>query len=399
MGIKDFYNWFKETFPTAIESHAPSSSINNLYIDANCLIHDSAQIVYGCSDRSRLLSKSRNRKLDRQSSINKVCERFVETIENIVLITMPTNKVIVAIDGVAPAAKQRQQLQRRVESLAKRELTECTFDSNQITAGTEFMNSFVSGIKPLLGKLAIKIDCELVFSGHEEPGEGEHKLMHELRSSDRVSSDRLVHCIVGNDADLIMMGLINVDSLIYIMRSDHEYVNLQRTRFLIETNLLTPIDFVVIFFLLGNDFLPKLSCLEIKSGAVSLLCDSYYKCQTQGKLVTDGVNVNFVKLSELCQILNDRVCHSSTDDPSLNTAIGRDYLVGVQWVLNYYTRGFVGPGNANWSWSFPHNRSPTLDEILYNGCYETVQFISDDPPDVSCRLLEILPKVDFFQKD
>jgi 5'-3' exoribonuclease 1 len=103
-----------------------------------------------------------------------------------------------AIDGVAPRAKLNQQRARRfraaqdrIESVEKarkdgNEVDEkVMFDSNCITPGTEFMEKVGKYLKYFIRK-KMKEDplwrnLKIVFSGHDVPGEGEHKIMQFIR--------------------------------------------------------------------------------------------------------------------------------------------------------------------------------------------------------------------------
>ena len=152
-----------------------------------------------------------------------------------------------AIDGVAPRAKLNQQRSRRFRSAkdmadATKEMEKKSrqsggdddndddtssggvFDSNCITPGTEFMAKVSDTIKYFI-RQKIKQDplwrnLTVIFSGHEIPGEGEHKIMDHIRQmkSNPNYQPNTRHCIYGQDADLIMLGLVTHEPHFTILR-------------------------------------------------------------------------------------------------------------------------------------------------------------------------------------
>ena len=122
-----------------------------------------------------------------------------------------------AIDGVAPRAKLNQQRSRRFRSAKdmkeaakeankkKKETVQETdmFDSNCITPGTEFMAKVSNCIKFFIRK-KLKEDplwkgLKVVYSGHDIPGEGEHKIMQHIRDMRSQEGYRANtrHCMYG----------------------------------------------------------------------------------------------------------------------------------------------------------------------------------------------------------
>jgi 5'-3' exoribonuclease 1 len=236
-----------------------------------------------------------------------------------------------AIDGVAPRAKLNQQRSRRFRSA--KDMAEATkdmpkdasgstgvFDSNCITPGTEFMAQVSETIKYFIRKKIkedpLWRDLKIVFSGHEIPGEGEHKIMEHIRMMKNQPGyqPNTRHCIYGQDADLIMLGLVTHEPHFTILRevidfgggfnnnknalktvkkftkeSDfqllhlsvlREYLQIEFTKdnsFSLEHSID---DFVFMTFLCGNDFLPHLSTLDIGDGAFDLLFQVYKEHRT-----------------------------------------------------------------------------------------------------------------------
>ena len=231
-----------------------------------------------------------------------------------------------AIDGVAPRAKLNQQRSRRFRSA--KDMAEATkdlptddrgsvhvFDSNCITPGTEFMAKVSDVIKYFIRK-KIKEDplwrgLKVIFSGHEVPGEGEHKIMQHIREmkSQPDYQPNTRHVMYGQDADLIMLGLVthephftllrevvnfgfgqnSKNTLKTVMRftkqSDfqllhlsvlREYLSLEFCKDDPSADLERVIDdFVFTTFLVGNDFLPHMPTLDIGDGAFDLLFRIY----------------------------------------------------------------------------------------------------------------------------
>lgn len=110
----------------------------------------------------------------------------------------PKKILFMAIDGVAPRAKLNQQRARRFRAAQERAESLATarrngdevdekvlFDSNCITPGTAFMEKVGKYLKYFIRK-KMKEDplwrnLRIVFSGHDVPGEGEHKIMQFIR--------------------------------------------------------------------------------------------------------------------------------------------------------------------------------------------------------------------------
>jgi 5'-3' exoribonuclease 1 len=152
----------------------------------------------------------------------------------------------------------------------------------------------------------------VIFSGHDIPGEGEHKIMQHIRSMKEQPhyQPNTRHCIYGQDADLIMLGLVTHEPHFTILReiidfsfgrssantlkevkkftkeSDFQLLHLSVLReYLAMTFCSDPVvnydlercldDFVFLTFLVGNDFLPHMPTLDIGDGAFDLLFTLY----------------------------------------------------------------------------------------------------------------------------
>ena len=259
-----------------------------------------------------------------------------------------------AIDGVAPRAKLNQQRSRRfrsakdlAESMKSKRITPIdgadvgavdpyagAFDSNCITPGTEFLLRISNCIRYFIRK-KIKEDplwrnLSVIFSGPEVPGEGEHKIMQHIRDMRNQPGyqPNTRHCMYGQDADLIMLGLVSHEPHFTLLReiidfsggfsrnenalkevkkftkqSDFQLLHLSILREYLQLEFAYELDpntydlerliddFVFMTFLVGNDFLPHMPSLDIGDGAFTLLFDTYKEQRAQwgqGQYLTDS---------------------------------------------------------------------------------------------------------------
>ncbi len=280
-------------------------------------------------------------------------------------IVKPKVSVFMAIDGVAPRAKLNQQRSRRFRSAKdmadaareaqkkkrggnmntnlKNEDSEVSqlsdsgvFDSNCITPGTEFMDKVSRCIQYFIRK-KIKEDplwrnLQVIYSGHDIEGEGEHKIMQHIRDmrSQPGYKPNTRHCMYGQDADLIMLGLVSHEPHFTLLReivdfgggfnrnenalkavtkftkqSDFQLLHLSILREYLEVEFANGSkdydleriadDFCFMTFLVGNDFLPHMPTLDIGDGAFDLLFTTYKEQRPtwgEGEYLTNAGNIS-----------------------------------------------------------------------------------------------------------
>lgn len=324
MGIKRFFQWFKNEFDHDIlklkkeeDFSEINVSIDTLMIDMNGVFHNSAQRVYkyGNFKVSRRLLKKEYKKPNKQYLQLKMFQDVCNTVEELFNLVKPKEKLILCVDGPAPLSKQNQQRQRRFRS-AMEQTEDTSFNSNCITPGTKFMD-FLSKYIDWYIKKRINEDLQwrnikVIFSNEKSPGEGEHKILNYVRYYGREDES---YCIHGLDADLIMLALGTHKPNFYILREDiyggNKYfcVNIGKIHDKLarkiywkevehKFNKISAInDFIFLCFIVGNDFLPHIPSIEIIENGIELILEVYKEvCTTYGHITTiKSGRVKFLK--------------------------------------------------------------------------------------------------------
>lgn len=233
--------------------------------------------------------------------------------------TLKPRKTLICVDGVVPLAKMIQQRRRRYLSAYRNKIdkVDVKWDTNCITPGTNFMKKLDSYFKKEVRYNSLP--SQIIYSGSDECGEGEHKifnlLLNELDDSSVI--------INGLDADLIILCLMSHRTNIYLMRESdtNTYVNIENLRKAIIEELtkkwnipiITDIysddaknvieSYCVMCSVLGNDFIPHLLTLNLKSnGLEKLISCTGNTYKTHGLLVNDST-INYIALSDILQQL------------------------------------------------------------------------------------------------
>ncbi|KAF7596557.1 hypothetical protein BBP40_000957 [Aspergillus hancockii] len=347
MGVPKFFRWLSERYPAIsmliAESRIPE--FDNLYLDMNGIIHN---CTHKDSDSPTF-----------RMTEDKMFIAIFNYIEHLYGKIKPKKLFFMAVDGVAPRAKMNQQRARRFRTALDAEVAkekaisqgvempkEDPFDSNCITPGTEFMAKLTEQLKYFINK-KISEDkdwqgVEIVLSGHETPGEGEHKIMEYIRHSKAQPGydPNVRHCLYGLDADLIMLGLLSHDPHFCLLREEvtfgrqvqkkpkelehqnfyllhlsmvREYLELEFQE-LEKNNVLSfPFDmerviddFILMAFFVGNDFLPNLPNLHINEGALALMFKIYKEILPKmGGYINEQGVINMERLGMLLDGLSD----------------------------------------------------------------------------------------------
>ena len=356
MGVPSLFAWW-------VEHYLPNILLSNfimrgqrkiLYLDFNGLIHPAV----------------RNEIIEFSTMITSVTV-YLEKVFN----SVKPDELYIAVDGVAPAAKMKQQQDRRYKSAKeakfmhdisikyKKPVREIPVDFNMISPGTQFMFDLHKHLNLFISEKCSKgkdwENIKVTLNGADVPGEGEHKIMAEIRTREALNLHE-TSIIYGLDADLIFLSLLNCPNA-FLMRENVQFKNRDKTDYfdtekfpfvyldvkelktiIVET--LSPkthidklvkkgfkndiihesdidllclrhswfsdtaenhkrliVDYTFICFFLGNDFLPHLPGLKIKNGSLNEILIIYKKISwLKGDFLVsrDGSDINTTFLAE-----------------------------------------------------------------------------------------------------
>ena len=333
------------------------------------------------------------------------------------------------------------------------------WDTNCISPGTIFMDKLVKEIENYC-ETKKSSGIKIIFSSCYVPGEGEHKIMDFLRAKELIENE--THMVYGLDADLIMLSLLQKHK-IYLVREAIQFgkpnpdqlnlfdISLLKECIITEIEKLVKsytfertepidptqpikevepidrnrfiLDYVILGFLLGNDFLPNIINLDINEGSIDDLLHIYAQIfGIRQKFMVDEnnqINFNFFQAilsgiyfneDEKLKDYQDHIFHKRVHLQPKETAVEKeleklnffpiffdkknwvklgytnwhdryynyyfnirsvyknkefldqvcgDYIRGIQWVYSYYTQGI-----RDWTWFYPYHAAPLLRELV-----------------------------------
>lgn len=348
MGIPRFYGeWLRKQGFYGVLNRGLPGNVSSLSIDMNGMIHAAAQKTYAYGEHA---NKELAMRLALVNPIELKAEfhkTLVTDLENVVRSINPQDCLILAIDGVAPMAKIQQQRQRRYRSAMERSPNQI-FDNNSVTPGTEFMRDLDDYIQRWLLGNRRELPPKLIYSSHLVPGEGEHKIMDLYRSGEvwgDAAENGGCHVLYGLDADLIMLSLISPLEHIVLSREDISDVvsidNLKTALIQLMGTETAIDDFVVMLFLLGNDFLPHPPAFDDMSASIDAMINAYKRANQPLTTYEDDIPsihwpgfAAFAK--ELARSEPELLANLSTLDPKYPASLLRAAVKGDTFYYSYY---------------------------------------------------------------
>ena len=455
MGVPRFFKWLLEKFKKNILLKKLDFPVEHLYIDANCLFHPECQKIKekymdgGCTDD------------ELEKEMFEQITKYLDYLEDYV---KPTKTMNIFVDGVAPLAKITQQRKRRYKTMYDIEkineikikhgvkLDKLSWTNICITPATKFMERLNKHlIKHYNKKKNDKI--KYIYSSYHVAGEGEHKIFNHIKER-LTKKDNIV--IYGLDADLIFLSMISrcnvyllreeihlnnvktgnmiyvsiyetknalVNEIIYLLNDDECFNDIFKKNINILIN-----DFIVLCFLLGNDFLPHFIAVDIYNDGLTILLNHYIGCiklcytpltyhddeqnvKINMKFITllfkylcneEKYNViipnNYIKsINRKCNAKNEYEKEKWNfenliyDDPiglsnvknyekyykyffdcSIKDSV-KSYLKSIIWVTNYYFNN-----KTDWQYSYEYEYAPLIKDI-----YEYLNNYIDDINDIN----------------
>jgi 5'-3' exonuclease len=326
MGIPSYFSWITRHFEkNIIVSASPYTVVHHLYLDFNCAIHPCV-------------------KSHPEYSVDMMCDNVIIYLDYLIDYVKPSELVYIAVDGVPPVAKMKQQRMRRYKSIQETadinqikekfgvDIPPNPKDFNMISPATEFM-SILSGKIDAYCRVPGKAKkVKFIFSDASVPSEGEHKILQYIKTQ---PLDK--NCIIyGLDSDLIMLSMCTERNNVALIRENNfiknnnvdiaidkypqlDYFLVQELKKNLYSILVSNVDikrftgavaakdvnvfdqskynmervikdYIFMSFLLGNDFIPAFPTLKIRDGGIEKIIVAYRQT------LTSSVDAYFVNI-------------------------------------------------------------------------------------------------------
>jgi 5'-3' exonuclease len=379
MGVPGFFAWLlrnkKKLSSKKLIIDTIDSKIKYLMLDTNCLLHPCVAHVLEKYKKNEITLNSKKSIRDQLEEL--IWERIKFSIDDM-LTRLKPEYLYIAIDGVAPMGKILQQRQRRYKYLFDKKIkltseinsekvpdnleeldeipeielidkddiriTSKPVSSIELTPGTDYMERIHNKIKEYLKELS-KLEIKCIYSSYHEPGEGEHKILQYIKKN--ISpTDTVV--IYGLDADLLFLALSTGETYnLYVMREqqifnnteldfddyiDYNYVEILELHKMISKLDINTNDFIIICYLIGNDFLPGLLTTDIKKSGLDKILTAYetvkkmYKNQELNTIVTIKMEDNKKRIKINYEFLREIFVNLTWTEKWIWKNINRDII-------------------------------------------------------------------------
>lgn len=380
MGIPNYFVQLIKNHSNIIKEYLKSDiNINNLYIDSNSIIYDAVNNIF----------------YNNNTNYNyKVYNYVIRKLEEYINIFNPDSKIIIAFDGVAPIAKLEQQRNRRYKSsmqiINNSDINNDSdnnkrWDTCNITPGTSFMNELNKYVYNYFINNEKYKNIEIIISGSNIVGEGEHKIFDYIRKNVRYHSNTTT-VIYGLDADLIMLSLSHtyISNNIYLFRETPHFINSLNKELFPEKKYLLDIyelcenikndmiiemtnndeyifDYIFICFMLGNDFLPHFPVLNLRTNGLTYLMETYKNIINVNKeYIIKNNKINWKIFKKLIKNLADKeetigieeMKIRSKMENKMKKTITEENKQLYSPILNRKTEKYINIGTNGWQFRY-----------------------------------------------
>jgi 5'-3' exonuclease len=467
MGIPSYFSFIVKNHKSVIRLFN-GSLVNRLYIDSNSILYDAIHTI-DFSDWTTSIAKT-----------NAIIDWTIKKIKEYMGTINPSTLTYIAFDGVAPVAKMSQQRNRRYKSWYQSNMmrdimgktTSDPWNTSSFTPGTAFMDELNVRVKEHFLETP-----SVIYSGSDVAGEGEHKIFQHIRSNP--SQDETI-VVYGLDADLIMLSITHLPTCanLFLFRETPHFIQTinnglepNKTYMLDIPELAKHItlemnngiemttemhhsriyDYILICFMLGNDFMPHFPSINIRTGGIQKLLNAYK--ETIGKsnaVLTDGTNIHWKQLRLFIGYLSNleelhfkeetrlrekrsrrmlptdtpearfkqfealptydreteryinpyqkfwqsryyKALFNNQTSAEFRSSVCENYMQGLEWCLKYYTQGC-----PDWKWSYNHSYPPLLEDLVIHIPVKNQSFMistaNNVPVHPYVQLCYVLPK-------
>ena len=314
MGIPSYFSYIIKNHAHILntlhyQKNIARTPFSKLYMDCNSIIYD----AFHSLEKQESYQTMNSAEIERTIIID-----VIANIKKYIHFINPSSNIYIAFDGVAPFAKMEQQRTRRYKSQYLSTLPFITkksrWNTAAITPGTDFMNTLSYQIaREFENKESVYGVKQIIVSGSNDPGEGEHKMYEHLRANANRQENVAIY---GLDSDLIMLSIFHTIYCynIYIFREANVFGDTNRNKHSTQADSKLPLflnvhklmksisqemdcvnntnntnnnrtssfydryrvfDYVFLCFFLGNDFLPHFPALNIRTHGIQVLLDTY----------------------------------------------------------------------------------------------------------------------------
>lgn len=327
MGVPSYFSYIVKNHANIIRKLSSNPiKVDNLYLDCNSIIYE----AFYKMDTTTIT----------EEVSNAIISRTIQIIKEYINSLKPTERLIIAFDGVAPVAKLEQQRSRRFKSLYQNALSRSIhkttapdpWNTTAITPGTIFMKILDERITNAFSNPSQFGLNNIIISGSNIHGEGEHKIFKYIRDFPEQHKD-INTIIYGLDADLIMLSInhLPITRNIYLFRETPEFIKSINSELEPNESYVLDIpelanaitfdmnndeeltseqqknriyDYIFLCFFLGNDFMPHFPAVNIRTGGVDKMLQAY-KCTigNTNENLTDGKIIYWKNVRKLVEFL------------------------------------------------------------------------------------------------